>query len=91
MVDIRDINDIYEKQFYVEIKDKLFVVDLVGKDSILLEYGSWKTDNYESYGLRWIDPRDMGPAWEGDVSLVEAVKYKRKSIYGDLQKKLSLL
>ncbi len=79
LVDIRELCDIYEKEYYIESKNRLFKVDLVGKNSVIVEYE--QLENYESYGFISLDPRSMWPGWEVDVSLIDAVKYKKKSIY----------
>lgn len=77
LVDVYEVSDIYEKEYYIESKNRLFRVELTGRDEVIIEYKPG--EYYESYGFKHLDPRGMGPGWEVHKSLIDSVKYKRKS------------
>lgn len=82
LVDLRDVDDIQRENFFIEVGGNLFGVDAVGTNSVIVEP---RSGNYSSFGFKYLDPRSgMGPGWEVDVALIDAVKYKRESIYNGI-------
>lgn len=85
-VEAYEVTDIYKKEYYIESKNKLFKVELAGGNAVIVEYKNG--EYYESYGFRRLDPRGMGPGWEVEKKLIDAVKYRKKSKYETILKNL---
>lgn len=78
-VDVRELEAIRKRIVYVDIQNTRLRVAAVGRNSILIPYERDK--DYHNLGLRFLDPRDFGPAWEADMSMIDAVTYKKESVY----------
>lgn len=86
MVDLRDLSSIHKKEFYADIKGKLFEIIGVGKTTVLISYSNY--DEAKSLGFKILDSRDFGNSCEVNVSSISSVKYKKKSIYTRILERL---